>query len=124
MRWGDGVPSDWKDQLGQLNGDEAPFATQRLNRVVMPVLGSTNLRLIESSGMVPGNDVGGRILDSILNLVPDPNENCNIEMLKITTNNIRVVRHLSLHYFKSKLIEHFDILWKQNKIFGHNHAVM
>jgi len=45
-------------------------------------------------------------------------------MLKITTNNIRVVRHLSLHYFKSKLIEHFDILWKQNKIFGHNHAVM
>ena len=50
------------------------------------------------------------------NLVLDTNENCNIEILKMTTDNIRVVRHLSIHFFTSKLIEHFDILWKQNKI--------
>jgi hypothetical protein len=73
------------------------------------------VRLIDTSGVVADNDGGGKVPDSIRNLFPDPNENCNIHMLTMTTDNIRVVQHLSLHFFKSKLIEHFDVLWKPNK---------
>ena len=78
MKWGDGVPSDWEGRLGQLNGAEAQFSIQRLNRVVTPELGLTSLLLLDTSGMGAGNDGDGRIPDSICNLDLDPNENCNI----------------------------------------------
>ena len=66
--------------------------------------------------MSPGNDGDGQIPDAIRNLVPDPNENFNIEVLIKNVDTVLVVWHLSLQFFKSKFIEHFDISWKQNKI--------
>ena len=118
LQWQNGVLSDWERPLGQLNGAEAPFAIQRLNAVARPaVLVLASLRTIDTSGMGPGNDGDGQIPDAIRNLVPDPNDNFNIEVLTKNIDTVRVVRHLvSLQFFKSKLIEHFDILWKQNKI--------
>ena len=85
MKWGDGVPSDWEGRLGQLNGAEAQFSIQRLNRVVTPELGLTSLLLLDTSGMGAGNDGDGGIPDSICNLDLNTDENCSIEMLTMTT---------------------------------------
>ena len=75
LQWKNGVLSDWEVP-------EAPFAIQRLNAVARPaVLGLASLRTIDTSGMGPGNDGDGQIPDAIRNLVPDPNDNFNIEVL-------------------------------------------
>ena len=115
LHWLNFVLSDWEGSLGQLNGDEATFAFQRLNAVARPVLlGLSSLQAIDTSGMGPCNDGDGKISNAIRNLVPDPNDNFNIEVLTKNVNTVRVLWHLSLQFFKSNLIEHIDILWKQN----------
>ena len=96
LQWQNGVLSDWEGPLGQLNGAEAPFAIQRINAVARPavLLGLASLRTIDTSGMGPGNDGDGQIPDAIRNLVPDPNDNFNIEVLTKNVDTVRVVRHL------------------------------
>ena len=46
-------------------------------------------------------------------------KNFNIEVITKNADTVRVVASafkFTVRLFKSKLIEHFDILWKQNKI--------
>jgi len=46
-------------------------------------------------------------------------KNFNIEVITKNVDTVRVVApafKFTVRLFKSKLIEHFDILWKQNKI--------
>ena len=77
-----GVPSDWEGPLySQFNGAEAPFAIQQLNAVATTLVGLPRLQRIDTSGMGPGNDGDGKIPDSIFNLIPDPNEICDIDLL-------------------------------------------
>jgi hypothetical protein len=89
LQWQNGYLNDWEGPLGQLNGAEAPFVIQRLNAVARTaVLGLTSLRTIDTSEMGPGNDGDRQIPDAIRNLVPDPNDNFNIEVL---TKNVDTV---------------------------------
>lgn len=69
---------------------------------------------LDASGVGPGNDVP---LGHSAELWPvAESEGMNIEEDGSDEDNAIPVSKLSLVLFKSKLIEHFDILWKQNKI--------
>jgi len=69
---------------------------------------------LDASGMGPGNDVP---LGHSAGLWPvSESDGINIEEDGSDKDNAIPVSKLSLVLFKSKLIEHFDILWKQNKI--------
>jgi len=51
-------------------------------------------------------------------------KNFNIEVITKNADTVRVVApafKFTVRLFKSKLIEHFDILWKQNKIVWPSH---
>jgi hypothetical protein len=51
-------------------------------------------------------------------------KNFNIEVITKNVDTVRVVApafKFTVRLFKSKLIEHFDILWKQNKIVWPSH---
>jgi hypothetical protein len=107
-KWVDGVRSDWEGTLGHHEDQDAirnvPFAIQRLN-VTCP-----NARTFDSSGMGPGDDADPQAVhDGLLPLVVDNNNST-------APDGARVVRHLSLDYFRSKLVEHFDILWQQKNV--------
>jgi hypothetical protein len=84
----------------------APAALQR--RYVNPAL-------MDLSGMGHGNDVenavmpsNGQVLEGVMN-DDDPPE------------TVRVVRNLSLNYFRRKLIEHFDVLFQCKELVWPSH---
>ena len=71
--------------------------------------------------MDPGNDGDGQIPDSIRNLVPDPNDNFNIEVLTKNVDTVWVVWHLSLQlFFKSKPLNILIFYGNKTRLFGHN----
>ena len=47
---------------------------------------------------------------------PSDGDGSALEIGASEQRGIRVVRKLSLPFFRSKLVEHFDILFKQNRI--------
>jgi hypothetical protein len=123
-RWEAGVSSDWEGELGQLNGNDVelfasrhsrePFAIQRLRSVALA--GDeliANYRNFDTSGMGPGNEDDGAPLH-VRQEEPDPNADVTVN--EATENGVRVVRKLSLAYFKERLIEHFDIMWQRKQI--------
>ena len=72
-------------------------------------------REFDSSGMGPGSD---RVMTSGSSAEEDETE---LSRLLFTDDDeswdgARKVRNMTLEKFRSKLVEHFDILWKQNKI--------
>jgi len=74
-----------------------------------------NPALMDLSGMGHGNDVengvmpsNGQVLEGVMN-DDDPPE------------TVRVVRNLSLNYFRRKLIEHFDILFQRKELVWPSH---
>lgn len=105
----DGLDGEWDGALGQLEADDVmrhvPFAMQRLELGFDP-------RDYDESGLGPGDDQEGMELvmhtDNIENIAGDDAEH--------NEDSVRLVRHLSLLYFRSKLIEHFDILFKRNEL--------
>jgi hypothetical protein len=108
-KWLDGVQSDWEGTLGHHDDHDAirhvPFAIQRLN-VTCP-----DARTFDSSGMGPGEDSDpGVTHNGLLPVVSAINSNAT------APDGTRVVRHLSLDFFRCKLVEHFDILWQKGDV--------
>ena len=102
-----GIRSDWEGELGSLDEDDVqayvPFAIQRLYRS-----SSTH----DTSRIGLGGDTD--VLSSAVKDEADPNEQTPIE--QATWDGVRVVRKLSLEYFKSKLVEHFDIMFTHRRL--------
>jgi hypothetical protein len=95
--------SEWEGDLGCLEMNDLP---QAFIRLVSPA----DIRKFDSSS-------SGTILatrdeheDS------SDEESANSIEEPVTANNLRVVRHLSMSYFCSKLVEHFDINWRRGEI--------
>jgi hypothetical protein len=106
----DGLDGEWDGVNGQHEVTDvlrhAPAALQRLY---------VNPALMDLSGMGHGNDVengvmpsNGQVLEGVMN-DDDPPE------------TVRVVRNLSLNYFRRKLIEHFDILFQRKELVWPSH---
>lgn len=101
--WGGGVPTSvWEGEMGGF--EEIPNSVARLTSDLTP-------RGYDLSGMGPGSDVHEPMEDDL----SDEDDEDEDEELP-TTGEVRTVRHLGLGYFRRKLVEHFDILWKQNKV--------
>jgi DDE superfamily endonuclease len=109
--WNNGVPSDWEGDLGFHNSADvtthAPFALHRLH-----ASSYEQLRRYDTSGMGPGRDLSSEqdVMDMDFNIfhsgsIPYPGD-----------IGIRVVKNLSLDYFRHRLVEHFNILFRQGKI--------
>jgi hypothetical protein len=109
-KWENGVPSDWEGELGLFSKEDTirhiePFAIQRLN-----------LNAYDTSAMGKGNDM------NIRNEYDDDSnddESINIEEERadnIDEQKVRHVRKLSLDFFRGRLVEHFHILWSENKL--------
>jgi len=106
----DGLDGEWDGVNGQHEVTDvlrhAPAALQHLY---------VNPALMDLSGMGHGNDVengvmpsNGQVLEGVMN-DDDPPE------------TVRVVRNLSLNYFRRKLIEHFDILFQRKELVWPSH---
>ena len=108
QKWENGVRSNWEGNLGHHEHldtlSHVSFAIQRTN-VLCP-----DARNFDSSGMGAGDDGNGGDLTD--NYVPPAAIDDNLT----TVDGVRVVRHLSLNFFRSKLVEHFDIRWQQHDI--------
>jgi hypothetical protein len=111
----DGLDGEWDGAIGQLEvGDvirHVPFAMQRLALGYDP-------REYDESGLGPGED-----RDDVEVVMATDNAEVPVAEAELghnenneeteSENGARVVRHLSLKYFRYKLIEHFDILFKR-----------
>jgi len=105
----DGLDGQWDAAIGQQDASDVlrhlPFALDRLRLGWDP-------RTYDASNMGPGEDRSERRLVHM--------ETANVERGDIQEEqqggHIRVVRYLSLAYFRSKLIEHFDILFCRRQL--------
>lgn len=86
--------SDYSGSFGELDFDEMPLAMQRL-------FSPDEVRAYDTSLMseLAVDDVGGDIGSDEEGI-----------------DGIRVVRNLSLAYFRGRLVEHFDIKFKDGKV--------
>ena len=94
--------SEWEGDLGQLDDTDVPLA---LRRIMSPA----EIRGYDSS------TVGGRSTNDTI-MADDPTENDIPTDDDDASEEIREVRRLSLDYFRSKLVEHFNIKFDRNEI--------
>jgi hypothetical protein len=118
-----GVPTVWKVEMAMFDQNDedeyfTPFACRRLSN---PSNGRFN-RSHDTSGRYIGTDSMCDNCDRNANDVvtrenPDEVEK-QIENIhdNAADRNVWVVRNLSMDYFRDRLIEHFDLLWQENKI--------
>jgi hypothetical protein len=108
--WERGVPSEWEGNLGNhhLNDPLTAefFALHRLASPQSVPGGDGNYELCSNGYRRGHDDSNNRSL---------PATSCQT-IANEETRNVRRVWKLSLPFFRGKLIEHFDILWRQNKI--------
>jgi len=95
--------SQWDGALGELDVDDVPLA---MNRILSPAA----IRAYDTS------TIGAATLP--LNEEEDGIEEDNDEddFEEHGEGEVRIVRNLSLKYFRSKLVEHFDIKFRRNEL--------
>jgi hypothetical protein len=102
---GKSVPtSEWSGDLGDFeDGDiPAPFL-----RIVNP----SNVRAFDTS------TVGTPTVVSVSEeLDPEAEAEAELDIDESTGEEVRIVKNLSMKFFRSKLVEHFDIKWQRGEI--------
>lgn len=113
-RWQNGVhTSYWEGEAGEFDSDDVALVARigqpdAIRRLLNPAL----RRGYDTSAMGAGDD---------LDMDYDINSQGNFEQDQTGPNSpdqlsVRIVKDLSQPYFRSKLVDHFDILWRQGKI--------
>jgi hypothetical protein len=89
--------SAWDGELGELEEEEVPMAMRR-------ALSPASIREYDTSSFgTPRTLNTDEMIDTSAEVVENE-------------GGVRYVRKLSLDYFRSRLVEHFNIMWKQHKI--------
>jgi len=101
------LTSEWEGNLGEV---DCEGLTQ--NVILLTTAGALQPRNYDTSGMGTGDDVNPT--DEIHPADLDNEDVYDDDA--IYGENIRQTSELGLGYFRSRLVEHFDILFKQNKI--------
>ncbi len=105
------VVSDWEGELACLDwegvGADIPNAMARLSV-------NQNARNYDSSGVGPGDDVIGESR-SLLTRELEDDVICT-NQISLGEDHVRSVQNLSLAVFRQLLVNHFAILFSQNKI--------
>jgi DDE superfamily endonuclease len=106
VKWTDGVPSDWEGPLGENDPDEmrrmAPLAIRRLAN---PQEFGSQQHEIQSREPVP--------------LVPPTQDDDSVDSsvcVPCTQDGLVPVNSLTYTDFRQRLVTHFDIQWRQNKV--------
>ena len=95
--------SEWTGDLGELDPTDVPLA---LRRIMTPA----DIRSFDSSRV-------GRTATTAAATVVSEDEDTNSDTENDgISEEVRKVRHLSLDYFRSKLVEHFNIKFDRNEI--------
>jgi len=122
----DGLDGEWEGAIGQLEAEDViwhvPFAMKHLALGYDP-------REYDESGLDPGEDRDGHEVvmpmvygdDRPVTDAESESESESESELVSEENGVQVVRHLSLKYFRCKLIEHFDILFKHHELVWPTH---
>lgn len=108
----DGLDGEWEGAIGQHDAHDIvrhmPFSIGRLQAGLDPTL-------YDASGMGPGEDYAGLIAAmETMNAGERIDDDANEEA-------IRIVRYFSLKYFRNKLIQHFDIMFKRYQLVWPQH---
>jgi hypothetical protein len=96
-QWETGVQSDWEGPLGEHKDEVLPNANQ-------------NLRYDTSGRISFGNDVDPNIGSH------DMEDDTAFHDDSTLHDGTRIVCKLSQKYFREKLVEHFDIVWRRNEV--------
>lgn len=108
--WENGAKSYWESEPD--NQHDIPFAIKRLRNPAKSR--NMNMQLRDLSGMGCGNDVQSVSIDD-LDVETDMMERSEeIELIK--TKGRIPIKNLSLDYFRSKLIRHFNIAFQKQEV--------
>ena len=118
-QWKEGVPSDWEGELGQNDVPDcqrfAPFAIRRLANPLLQSFGSRDHETNDCQNLTLSRERSN-------NNPHDTNEDDDDMDDDLTTNERHhedgslYVNSLSYFDFRKRLVEHFDILHRQNRI--------
>ena len=113
-RWTKGVHSPLEGELGHFDTDDLELIPEHIRNC-------HELYDLLPCGYNVDKDGGDNSADKV-----ESNEECNANMLLLQTveepmpsvasGQVRMVRKLSNDQFRSRLVEHFDILYKKNAI--------
>ena len=113
--WKNGIPvSEWLGELGE-HDDDVPIHDTSIPNAIKRLTTNLNFRNYDTSGMGVGEDV---LHDTTRHdtASDESDDECDQLENKQSKNGDRVVRLLSLNFFRRKLVEHFDILFNHNQI--------
>jgi hypothetical protein len=109
VQWENGISSDWEGSLGEHNNldvsNNAPFAVSRL------------LSLEQHRSYYNTRDMG-RGNEYVEEHIDDNEVVASVEHLPGDTIICRHVNRLSVDYFRERLVEHFDIMFKNGEVQG------
>ena len=91
--------SEWENKLGELDHDDVPLA---LTRILWPA----EIRAYDTS----------RVGEHLEQEESDDDDDVDTRDGDNDSQEVRHVRNLSLDYFRSKLVEHFDIKFWQHQV--------
>jgi hypothetical protein len=107
-QWQEGVRSPWEGELGQFEEEDFQLIPEEIRNRLTP----DKLRMYDLSGMHHGADYER-----------DPENDDEEEELEPAieeplppSGQVRLVRKLTQQQFRSRLVEHFDILFQKNQI--------
>jgi len=106
-QWSKGNESQWQGDMG-LHDDDDIERIRSVERLHNP----GEARNFDSSGMGYGSDFMEDDNDTDENSIMEQ----SAELLVVDNDGALSVQHLSFHYFRSKLVNHFDIAFKKREV--------
>jgi hypothetical protein len=111
-RWMQGVPSPWEGELGEFDAEDLELIPEHIrNRLELYNLSSDDIAEQDHDNSSDEHDDEEYNTNmALLQTVEEP-------MLPATSGGpVRIVRKLTHDQFRSRLVDHFDILFKKNEI--------
>ena len=114
-------PSEWEGELGDLDPEEVPLAMRRvlnpsqIRNYDQTVVGLTNRDEEEEDLSRRADAVGDRTaVEDALEMAEE--DSVGDEEFTGDEDEVRVVRNLSLIFFRSRLVEHFNIMFQRREL--------
>jgi hypothetical protein len=107
----DGLDVEWSGGIGMHDEGDVenylhPFALDRLQRN----FNGDDVQNYDASNMGPGDDVDYE------DVFDEPNEEEAQDDHYESSQVLQYVWHMTMQYFRKKLVAHFDILWSQHRL--------
>lgn len=98
--------SDWLGDLGRHDFDGLALGRTRIPNAILRLSNNLTDRNFDATGMGPGEDIADEYYEAFSRDIDDNDGG----------DTTRVVSNLTLRNFRSKLVEHFHIMWSRSRI--------